>query len=103
MFRRDLVDDEQRLGSGWMLVGVLIAIVCFAGGYEVLHGHARLPMFLGSAQASAQAGDTVRAKPSPGIPFGAKTRVAPPPLVAAIPPDSTGVPPTITEPAVAGE
>ena len=104
MFRRGVVDGKQRLESaGWILVGVLVAIVCVAGGYEVLHGGRRLTIFQGNAQTSALAGDAARAKPSPAIPFGAKTRVAPSPVVAAIPPDSTGVPPTITEPAEAGE
>lgn len=102
MIRQNDVGEEQRVGSGWILVGALIAIVCVAAGYEVLHGHARLPMFQGDAQASALPGDTGRAKPSPGIPFGAKVAVAPPPLVAPVPPDSTGVPPTIVEPAVPG-
>lgn len=100
--RRHVVEEEHRVGSAWMLVGLLVAIGLVAGGYEVLHNGRRLPMFQGSSQASALPAESGRAKPSPGIPFGAKAPVAPPPVVAAIPPDSMGVPPTIVEPAAAG-
>lgn len=102
MIRHNEVDEEHRAGSAWMLVGVLIAIGLVGGAYEVLHGGRRLPMFKGSSEASALPGDVSRSKPSPGIPFGAKVSVAPPPVIAAVPPDSVGVPATIIERAVVG-
>ena len=102
MVRHDGVDGEERMASAWMLVAVLVVIGMVGGGYEILHGSHRIPMFQGSSQASALPGDASRAKPSPGIPFGAKARVAPQPVVAPIPPDSMGVPPTIVEPPVVG-
>ena len=102
MIRHNEVGEEHRVGSAWMLVGVLITIGLVGGAYEVLHGERRLPMFQGSSDASALPGDASRSKPSPGIPFGARFSVAPPPVVAAVPQDSMGVPATIVEPAVVG-
>ena len=103
MIQRDDEEEDSGLGSTWMLIGLLIAIVAVAGGYEVLHGGRKIPMFQGSSEAAPMDGVSGHAKPSPGIPFGAKVAVAPPPVVAALPPDSTAAPALIVEPAAAGE
>ncbi len=102
MIRRDNNEEDSGLGSTWILVGLLVAIVAIAGGYEVLHGGRRLPLFQGSSDAAATRGEPGRAKPAPGIPFGAKAAVAPPPAVAPLPPDSSAAPASIVETATAG-
>jgi len=87
-------DQWQRAisGLGAGVIMVVFVVVIFGAGYAMVHHAKRSAIFQRQAE---PVGASSRAKPSPGIPFGAKPPAAPPPVLAPVPADS--VPAAITE------
>ena len=79
-------------GLGALVILAVIVLAILVAGYEYMHHDRHLTLFPGRGEGTTA---TNKAKPSPAIPFGAKPKVAPPPVVAALPADS--VPQVITE------
>ena len=84
-------------GLGASILVLIIVIVIFAVAYRILHHDSRTKLFQASDQTSGIPG---QAKPSPAIPFGAKPKVAPPPVLVPLPADS--VPAAVTDAVVPG-